>query len=85
MIITLYRRGLLKIYASFCVINISFCVVLTFRFTDYISKPLLNFEPATVAPDINACMDALIAIFCFYFVLFNSFSTLVLVPCLLNR
>ena len=42
-------------------------------------------EPATVAPDINACMDALIAIFCFYFVLFNSFSTLVLVPCLLNR
>lgn len=36
MIITLCRRGLLKIYASFCELNISFCKTLTFRFADYI-------------------------------------------------
>ena len=35
MIITLCRRGLLKIYASFCELNISFCKTLTFRFADY--------------------------------------------------
>lgn len=35
MIITLCRRGLLKVYASFCELNISFCKTLTFRFADY--------------------------------------------------
>lgn len=35
MIITLCRRGLLKIYASFCELNISFYKTLTFRFADY--------------------------------------------------
>ena len=38
MIITLCRRGLLKIYASFCELNISFCKTLTFRFADYIKE-----------------------------------------------
>ena len=38
MIITLCRRGLLKIYASFCELNISFYKTLTFRFADYKSN-----------------------------------------------
>ena len=36
MIITLCRRGLLKVYASFCELNISFYKTLTFRFVHYI-------------------------------------------------
>lgn len=35
MIITLCRMGLLKIYASFCELNISFYKMPTFRFADY--------------------------------------------------
>ena len=38
MIITLCRRGLLKVYASFCELNISFYKTLTFRFADYTNK-----------------------------------------------
>ena len=38
MIITLCRRGLLKVYASFCELNISFYKTLTFRFADYTSS-----------------------------------------------
>lgn len=46
MIITLCRRGLLKIYASFCELNISFCKTLTFRFADYssVGKSILGFK-----------------------------------------
>lgn len=49
MIITLCRRGLLKIYASFCELNISFCKTLTFRFADYtffilLSVVVLSFQ-----------------------------------------
>lgn len=45
MIITLCRRGLLKIYASFCELNISFYKTLTFRFADYKNKsPALSFK-----------------------------------------
>lgn len=42
MIITLCRRGLLKIYASFCELNISFCKTLTFRFADYTKKIMIS-------------------------------------------
>lgn len=43
MIITLCRRGLLKVYASFCELNISFYKTLTFRFADY--TPMSNPPP----------------------------------------
>ena len=43
MIITLCRRGLLKVYASFCELNISFYKTLTFRFADYIRLECLKF------------------------------------------
>ena len=42
MIITLCRRGLLKVYASFCELNISFYKTLTFRFADYTKKEALS-------------------------------------------
>lgn len=50
MIITLCRRGLLKIYASFCELNISFYKTLTFRFADYtiMTKGGHNRRPASV-------------------------------------
>ena len=44
MIITLCRRGLLIIYASFCELNISFCKTLTFRFADYTGGKSVTVE-----------------------------------------
>lgn len=44
-----------------------------------------NLEPAILSPDINARIDAFIAIISTYFVRFNNLSTRVFTPCLLKR
>lgn len=60
MIITLCRRGLLKIYASFCELNISFCKTLTFRFADYkysVNLILVNNEYVVSTAKIHYILE----------------------------
>lgn len=78
MIITLCRRGLLKIYASFCELNISFCVALTFRFADYKTQKELTFRERRFPCNVKGPVDR--TWFCdgtFYgFIVFSNFPFL---------